>query len=99
VVADDLQGLGELGEDDLFGLDPVAEFQAGVVHGDWRGCGRALVGGEDGGQDGRADGIASAGQLEGEFGGEGLDAGGAGTLPLRPQQPQGHTLGVGIAAV
>jgi hypothetical protein len=45
VLADDLEGLGELGEDDLLGLDPIGQLQAGVVHGDRRGRGRAVVGG------------------------------------------------------
>jgi hypothetical protein len=45
VLADDLQRLGELGEDGLLGLDPIGQLQAGVIHGDRRGCGRALVGG------------------------------------------------------
>jgi hypothetical protein len=84
-------------EDDLFGLDPIDQLQAGVVHGDRRGCGWALVGGQDSGQHGRADGIAPAGHREGELRREGLDAGGAGALPLRPQQPQGHIVGVDIA--
>ena len=48
VLADDFEGLGELGEDDLFGFDPISQLQAGVVHGDRRGRGRALVGGQDG---------------------------------------------------
>jgi hypothetical protein len=55
--------------------------------------------GQDGGQHRRANGVATAGHLEGEFGGEGLDAGGAGALPLRPQQAQGHPVTTGIAAV
>jgi hypothetical protein len=97
-LADDLQGLCELGEDDLFGLDPIGQLEAGVVHGDRRGRGWALVHGQDRREDRRADGVAPAGQLEGEFGGEGLDTGGAGALPLRPQQPQGHLVGTGIAA-
>jgi hypothetical protein len=97
VLADDLQGLDELGEDSLLGLDPIGQLQARVVHGDRRGRGRVVVGRQDGGQHGRADGIAPAGHREGELGGERLDAGGAGALPLRPQQPQGHTRIAGIA--
>jgi hypothetical protein len=34
VLANDLQRLGELGEDGLLGLDPIGQLQAGVVHGD-----------------------------------------------------------------
>jgi hypothetical protein len=44
VPANDLQGLGELREDDLLGLDPIGQLQAAVVHGDRRGRGRAVAG-------------------------------------------------------
>jgi hypothetical protein len=45
VPADDLEGLGELAEDDLLGLDPIGQLQAGVVHGHRCSRGWALVGG------------------------------------------------------
>jgi hypothetical protein len=41
----DLEGLGELAEDDLLGPDPIGQLQAGVVHGHRCSRGWALVGG------------------------------------------------------
>jgi hypothetical protein len=99
VLADDLEGLGELGEDDLLGLDPIGQLQAGVVHGDRRGRGRAVVGGQDGGQHGRADGVAPAGHLEGEFGGRVPGRWRCRRLAIAATAGAGYAVITGIAAV
>ena len=94
VPADDFQGRRELLQDDRLGLGAVPFRQAVVRHRDRHGHRRAIVRRQDRFQDGRTHGIPAPGHVKGELGGEFPNAGGAGALPLRPQQAQVHAVGM-----
>ena len=78
----------ELLEDDRLGFDAVAFLETVVGHRDRDGRGGAAVRRQDRFEDRRAHGVAAAGDVERELGGERLDAGRAGALPLGPEQAE-----------
>jgi hypothetical protein len=88
VPTDDLKCARELLEDDCLGFDTVAFLEAVVGHRDRCDHGGAVVRRQDRFEDRRAHGVAAAGDVERELGGERLDAGCAGALPLGPKEAE-----------
>ena len=84
-------------EDDRLGFDTVAFLEAVVGHRDRRAHGGAVVRRQDRFEDCRAHGVAAAGDVERELGGERLDAGCAGALPLGPEEAEVDAVVVGAA--
>jgi hypothetical protein len=97
VPTDEFQGARELLENDHLGLDTVAFLEAVVGHRDRRAHGGTVVRRQDRFEDCRAHGVAAAGDVERELGGERLDAGCAGALPLGPKEAEVDAVVVGAA--
>jgi hypothetical protein len=97
VLTDDLKGARELLEDDRLGLHAVAFLEAVLGHRDRRSHGGTVVRRQNRFEDRRAHGVATAGDVERELGGERLDDGRAGALPLGADEAEVDAVVVGGA--
>ena len=88
MLTDDLQGAGELLDDDRLGFHAVAFGQALVCHGDRCSDRGAVVRRQNRFEYRRPDRVSPAAHVERELGGELVHAHSANALPLRPDQAE-----------